>query len=160
MTLKKGWDVNGATTAITTQLYTLTDDDSEIVFPEGKILHGREGKLSLHGGLIALFSIGDTKRVEPGLRHTPAWAIHEAGLVVLMPGETDSVVERINELSRLIPLFIEENPDMGETGLRVELAGSNPILRRQFTIKSKTKQPIKCTGCMVNLEVGIARMPE
>lgn len=160
MTLKKGYDVNGATTAIVNKLYTLTDDDGETVFPAGKIIYGREGKLSLHGGLTGLFGIGDTTEIIPGLRNIPSWGVHEAGLVVLEPGETSEVIEHINELSRLIPLFIEENRTMDETGLSVELTGRNPIMRRQFTIKGKTKQPIKCTGCMVNLEVRIARIPE
>lgn len=160
MTLKKGWDVNGARTAIINKLYTLTDDEGSVVFPEDKILYGREGKISLHGGLTALFGIGDTKRIEPALRNIPAWAIHEAGLVVLIPGETDTVIEQSNNLSRLIPLFIEENPTMDENGLKVTLSESNPIMRRPVTIRSKTNKPTNCTACLINLEVGIARIPE
>jgi sporulation-control protein spo0M len=160
MTLKKGYDVNGAKDAIIAKLYTLTDDDGNIVFPTGSILHGREGKLSLYKGLTCLFGIGDTKSITPGMRNVPSWGLHEAGLVVLEPGETDEVIEHINDLSRLIPLFIEENKTMDETGLQVTLPTSNPILRRSFTINGKTNKPVKCTGCLVNLDVEIARMPE
>lgn len=160
MTLKKGFDINGATDAILTKLYTMTDDSDEIIFPTGTIHYGREGKLSLHRGLTGLFGIGDTKEIIPGMRNTPVWGRHEAGLVVLEPGETDTVIDHINELSRLIPIFIEENPTMDETGLRVELPDTTPILRRSFNIKGKTKKPIKCTGCLFDLTVMIAKMPE
>lgn len=160
MTLKKGFDVNGARTAILTKLYTLTDDDDEIVFPENSIMYGREGKLSLHRGLTGLFGIGDTKKVISGLRNDPTWGEHEAGLIVLLPGETDEVIDRINDISRIVPVFIEENPTMDETGLKVLLPDTNPVLRRTFNIKTKTKKPIKCTGCMFDLGVFIAKMPE
>ena len=160
MTLKKGYDINGAKDAIIAKLYTLTDDDGSVIFPTGSIYHGREGKLALYKGLTCLFGIGDTKMITPALRNTPSWGTHEAGLVIMEPGETDTVIEHINELSRLIPIFIEENPAMGEIGLNVTLTESNPILRRSFTIKGKTNKPVKCTGCLVNLDVNIARMPE
>lgn len=159
VTLKEGYDVVGAKEAVLAGLYAITDDDSNIVFPTGSINTGKQGQISTYGGHYSFFMIGDLKSIEPGLRNSPAWGLHDGVLMILDPGLDSEARDRVDEIGRQVELYVESNPDFSTDGLYVTFADNNPFVRRRISTEEDGKKPRWNTGLIINFNVKIARMP-
>lgn len=158
VTLKQGFDVVGAKTAILTGLYSITDDDDNLVFPEDSINTGKQGLISTYGGMYAFFMIGDLRSTEPALRNTPEWGLHDGVLMILDPGLDSDARDRVDEIGRHVQLYVEGNSTFSTLGLKVTLADTNPFVRRRISAEEDGKKPKWNTGLIINLDVKIANM--
>jgi len=160
VTLKEGYDVVGAKEAVLAGLYTITDDDSNIVFPTGSINTGKQGQISTYGGHYSFFMIGDLRSTEPALRNTPEWGLHDGVLMILDPGLDSDARDRVDEIGRQVQLYVEGNPTFSTTGLKVTLSDTNPFVRRRISAEEDGRKPKWNTGLIINLDVKIANIQE
>lgn len=166
--LKAGYDVDTVEDVMVESFYDLTydmvdDETPEPLFNTNRILQGNAGKISLQSGNIAFFDIGDTVDIEEGLGfRSPTWAVHDAYLWVVVPGESRTAKTRRNEIIRLIQLYVDNNPNFGVNGLNVTFPKVNSVTRLRVTFDNKDVEPEKKKwnmSCMIKFEVKIARIP-
>lgn len=163
--MKKGYDVNGALTAIQGTLYNIEYEHDigetvELVFPEGSILTGEGSKPTLYNGVLGFLAIGDTKRIESSMRNKQRWGYHDGVFLVVVAGENDTAKKKANDIGRLVEIAIDENPTMETTGLMVTIPEENPFIRRKITFDKESKTPEWNSAVIINMEVRIARLRE
>lgn len=150
MTLKKGYDVAGARTEIVDGLYDLNFDPVNPLdplevpvplFEDGRILTGNVGKFSVRGGQLAFFTMGPLVEEEVGLRGNPSWGVYEAYLGVVVPGESQTAIDKRDEIIRIILLEIKENPSFDVEGLHLSKPKSNIVEPMKISFDRGTVEP-------------------
>lgn len=162
MTLKTGYDVAGVGDLITVKLNTLKFDDDSLLFSDKEIITGEESNVSIYSGVLGFFSFGDLIRVEEGLRKQPSWAVHEAFLMITIPGETKEAKDKREEMVRIITNYIDEHSNFETNGFKVYLADDKPVQRIRVSSDNPNVNKMNMqwnTGVSIKLEVGISKQP-
>lgn len=160
MTLKTGYDTSGVSTIITTSLSALKFDDSTTIFDTNHLITAKQSNMSLYGGRLGFFDIGDLLRIEDSLRHSPAWGIHDAYLFIIVPGESQTAKDQREDMIRIIINYIDSNPTLSTDGLIIELAPDRPVQRVRVSADNDSVDKLNRQwnlGAMMKFTVKIAK---